>query len=62
MFAHLYWTFFKIGAFTLGGGYAMVPLLEREVVDNNAWLNREEFMDILRKTEADIPVLPATEA
>lgn len=52
MFAHLYWTFFKIGAFTLGGGYAMVPLLEREVVDNNAWLNREEFMDILAISQA----------
>ena len=43
----LFWTFCKIGAFTLGGGYAMVPLLEREVVDKNQWLDKESFMDIL---------------
>ena len=37
----------KIGAFTLGGGYAMIPIMEREYVDKNHWLNREEFMDIM---------------
>lgn len=40
-------SFSKIGAFTLGGGYAMVPILEKEVVDRRKWLGREEFMDIL---------------
>lgn len=37
----------KIGAFTFGGGYAMIPLIEKEVVSNKKWLNKEEFMDIL---------------
>ncbi len=40
-------TFSKIGGFTIGGGYAMVPLMEKEVVDNKQWLDKEEFMDIL---------------
>ena len=43
----MFLTFSKIGAFTLGGGYAMIPLLEKEVVDTKGWLSREEFMDIL---------------
>ena len=40
-------TFFKIGAFTFGGGYAMIPLIEEEVVNNKKWIEKEEFMDIL---------------
>ena len=43
----MFLTFAKIGAFTLGGGYAMVPIMEREIVDRKSWLTREEFMDIL---------------
>lgn len=39
--------FFKIGAFTFGGGYAMIPLIEEEVVKNKKWMEKEEFMDIL---------------
>ncbi|MEG1483115.1 chromate transporter [Clostridium sp.] len=39
--------FFKIGAFTFGGGYAMIPLIEEEVVKNKKWMSQEEFMDIL---------------
>ncbi len=37
----------KIGAFTLGGGYAMIPIMEREFIDKNHWMNRQEFMDIM---------------
>lgn len=37
----------KIGAFTLGGGYAMIPIMEREFVDKHHWMDREEFMDIM---------------
>ncbi len=37
----------KIGAFTLGGGYAMIPIMEREFGDNNKWMDRQEFMDIM---------------
>ncbi|MBO4984709.1 MAG: chromate transporter [Bacteroides sp.] len=39
--------FFKIGAFTIGGGYAMVPLIENEIVDKRHWLGREDFVDLL---------------
>ena len=46
-----YWdsfkTFFRIGAFTIGGGYAMIPLIESEVVDKHRWLSRKEFLDII---------------
>lgn len=46
-----YWemflAFFKIGAFTIGGGYAMVPLIEAEVVDRKGWVPKEEFIDML---------------
>ncbi|MBM7870980.1 chromate transporter [Clostridium pascui] len=40
-------SFFKIGAFTFGGGYAMIPLIEEEVVNNKKWIAKEEFVDIL---------------
>jgi len=40
-------TFLKIGAFTFGGGYAMIPLIEREVVDKNHWIDKDEFIDII---------------
>jgi len=43
----LFWSFFKIGTFTIGGGYAMIPLMEKELVDRHRWLTAEEFMDIL---------------
>ena len=43
----MFGVFAKIGAFTLGGGYAMVPIMEKEVVDKHGWLTRDEFMDIL---------------
>lgn len=43
----LFITFAKIGSFTFGGGYAMVPLMEKEIVTNRQWLSKEEFMDIL---------------
>ena len=40
-------SFFKIGLFTLGGGYAMIPIIEDEVVDRYKWIRREEFIDIV---------------
>ena len=40
-------SFFKIGAFTFGGGWAMIPLIEREVVDKQNWIKREDFVDAL---------------
>ena len=41
----LFLTFFKIGLFNFGGGYAMIPILEREVVDRQGWASSEELMD-----------------
>ena len=43
----LFISIFKIGAFTFGGGYAMIPLIEEEIVNNKRWLSKEEFVDIL---------------
>lgn len=47
----IYWdffmTFFKIGAFTLGGGYAMIPIIESEVVDKKKWIDKQEFVDLI---------------
>ena len=40
-------TFFKIGLFTLGGGYAMIPLIEEEVVNRHRWVSREEMLDLI---------------
>ena len=37
----LFWSFFKIGLFTFGGGYAMIPLIQREVIDRTGWIRRE---------------------
>ena len=43
----LFWTFFKIGLFTFGGGYAMIPLIRREVTDRRGWIADTEFLDLL---------------
>ena len=48
---NIYWesfkTFFKIGIFTLGGGYAMIPLIEEEVVNRHRWVEKEEMLDLI---------------
>lgn len=43
----LFLTFMKIGAFTFGGGWAMISIIEREVVDKHRWLAKDEFLDQL---------------
>ena len=47
----IYWdsfrTFFKIGIFTLGGGYAMIPLIEEEVVNKKQWVSKDEMLDLI---------------
>ena len=43
----LFRSFFKIGMFTFGGGYAMVPLIEAEVIERRRWLAQNEFLDLL---------------
>lgn len=47
MLWNLFITFFKIGAFTFGGGWAMISIIEREIVDKHKWLERNEFLDLL---------------
>ena len=48
---NIYWesfkTFFKIGIFTLGGGYAMIPLIEEEVVNKHHWVDKDEMLDLI---------------
>jgi chromate transporter len=48
----MFYSFFKIGAFTIGGGYAMIPLIEKEVVDKKQWIDREEFVDMLALSQS----------
>ncbi|MFA5523074.1 MAG: chromate transporter [Tissierellales bacterium] len=47
IYLELFITFFKIGLFSFGGGYAMLPLIQTEVVDINQWLSVSEFTDIV---------------
>lgn len=61
-FVTLFSTFFKIGAFTLGGGYAMIPLIESEVVDKHSWISKEEFLDLVAVAQAARAYLPSTSA
>ncbi len=46
-FINLFVSFSKIGMFTFGGGYAMIPLIEAEVIDKRGWIKKEEFLDLL---------------
>ncbi len=46
------WTFFKIGLFTFGGGYAMVAVIERELVERKKWLDHDEFVDLVAIAES----------
>ena len=47
IYSQLFISFLRIGAFTFGGGWAMISLIEREVVENRKWVSREEFLDLL---------------
>ena len=48
----VFWTFFKIGAFTFGGGYAMIPLIQKETVDNHKWITEDDIMEIIAIAES----------
>ncbi len=58
---NIYWEafgiFFKIGAFTIGGGYAMVPLIEDEIVVKRHWIAKEDFIDLLAIAQSSPGVL-----
>lgn len=45
--ANLFTTFFRIGAFTIGGGYAMIPIIEKDIVEDKKWISHEEFLDLI---------------
>lgn len=47
----IFLTFLKIGAFTFGGGYAMIPFIQKEIIDVHGWLTAEQFIDILAIAE-----------
>ena len=48
----LFLTFFKIGAFTFGGGYAMIPLIQREAVENKKWITDDDILEIIAIAES----------
>ena len=48
----LFLTFLRIGAFTFGGGYAMIPLIQREVVDNRRWISQGDILDVVAIAES----------
>ena len=48
----IFLTFFKIGAFTFGGGYAMIPLIQKEVVENKKWITDQDILDIVAIAES----------
>lgn len=48
----IFLSFFKIGAFTFGGGYAMIPLIQREAVDAHHWVTEEDILDIVAIAES----------
>ena len=48
----LFGIFFRVGAFTFGGGYAMLPIIQRELVDKQGWLKEEDFIDMIGLTQS----------
>jgi chromate transporter len=52
MLITLFWTFFKIGLFTFGGGYAMIPFIHNYAVEKYKWITDEEFLDIIAIAES----------
>ena len=48
----LFWVFFKIGAFTFGGGYAMIPIIQREVVENKKWVTDDDILNVIAIAES----------
>ena len=47
MLFRLFITFFKIGLFSFGGGFAMIPLIQREVIEKHKWIDKDDFLDML---------------
>ena len=47
LYLQLFWSFFQIGLFSIGGGYAAMPLIQNQVVDLHHWLTLSEFTDLI---------------
>ena len=52
LYLQLFWTYLKIGTLTIGGGYVMLSMIEREIVDKKGWIDREEFMNMIALAQA----------
>ena len=48
----VFWVFFRIGAFTFGGGYAMIPLITEETVTKRKWISEQDILDIFAIAES----------
>ena len=51
IYLELFWSFFQVGLFSIGGGYAAMPLIQNQVVDNHPWLTMTGFADIITTAE-----------
>ena len=51
-YCDIFVSFFRVGTFTIGGGYAMIPLMERELVSRHGWVSRDEFLDQIAISQA----------
>lgn len=51
IYLNLFWTFFKIGAFTFGGGYAMIPLIQSEMI-KNGWMEMQDLVNFIAVSES----------
>lgn len=60
--AKLFFTFLKIGAFTFGGGYAMIPLIQRETVETHRWIDDRDLLDMLAIAESTPGVIAVNSA
>ena len=47
IYLYLFWNFLQVGLFSIGGGYAAMPLIQSRVVTENAWLTMSEFTDLV---------------
>ncbi|MDR1526561.1 MAG: chromate transporter [Dysgonamonadaceae bacterium] len=52
IYGQIFLTFFKVGAFTIGGGYAMLPLIQREMVERKKWIPENDFIDLIAVSQS----------
>ena len=52
LYLQLFWTYLKIGTFTIGGGYVMLAMIEHEIVERRRWIEQEEFLNMIALAQA----------